>query len=156
MHANAAGCSILDNNLRDFHGYANETLKNINFNEGMYNVNFIREPNDSDLKKLIYDLASNPNIWGQGNPEALIFIPNIYLDDTDYKVIGSNKDTVRFEKNGIIYIKFHAIDLIRQLEKCNQIKISVVGKPNINEWMGQKSAQLFIEDYEVVDDLLEF
>ena len=34
--------------------------------------------------------------------------------------------------------------------------VSIVGKPNINEWMGQKSAQLFIEDYEVVDDLLEF
>ena len=43
------------------------------------------------------------------------------------------------EKNGIIYIKFHASDLIEQLKKCNEIKISIVGKPNINEWMGNKS-----------------
>lgn len=155
-HANAAGASILDSNLRAFHEYANEALKNINFNEGMYDVNFIREPNASDLEDLIYDLASNTNIYGQGNPEPLIFVPNIYLDSTDYKVIGTNKDTVRFEKNGVIFIKFHASDLIEQLGKCNEIKISVVGKPNINEWMGNKSAQLFIEDYEVVDDLLEF
>lgn len=155
-HANAAGASILDSNLRAFHEYANEALKDINFNEGMYDVNFIREPNASDLEDLIYDLASNTNVYGQGNPEPLIFVPNIYLDNTDYKVIGTNKDTVRFEKNEVIFIKFHASDLIEQLKKCNEIKISIVGRPNINEWMGQKSAQLFIEDYEVVDDLLEF
>ena len=155
-HANAAGASILDSNLRAFHEYANEALKNINFNEGMYNVNFIREPNASDLESLIYDLASNTNIYGQGNPEPLIFVPNIYLDSTDYKVIGTNKDTVRFEKNGVIFIKFHASDLIEQLQKCNEIKISVVGKPNINEWMGNQSPQIMIEDYEVVDNLLAF
>ena len=138
-HPNSAGASILDDNLRAFHEYANEALKDINFNEGMYDVNFIREPNAADLEDLIYDLASNTNIWGQGNPEPLIYVPNIYLDATDYKVIGTNKDTVRFEKNGIIYIKFHASDLIEQLKKCNEIKISIVGKPNINEWMGQQS-----------------
>jgi single-stranded-DNA-specific exonuclease len=138
-HANAAGCSIEDKNLRAFHEYANEALKNINFSEGMYNVNFIRESNAKDLEDLVYDLASNTSIWGQGNPETLIFVPNIYLDAADYKVIGTNKDTVRFEKNGIIYIKFHASDLIEQLKKCNEIKISIVGKPNINEWMGQQS-----------------
>ena len=93
----------------------------------------------TDFQPTSYDLASNTSIWGQGNPEALIFVPNIYLDVADYKVIGTNKDTVRFEKNGIIYIKFHASDLIEQLKKCNEIKISIVGKPNINEWMGQHS-----------------
>ena len=155
-HANAAGASILDNNLHAFHQYANEALKNINFNEGMYDVNFIREANAADLEDLIYDLASNTSIWGQNNPEPLISIPNIYLDKTDYKVIGTNKDTVRFEKNGVIFIKFHANDLIEQLNNCNEIKISIVGKPNINEWMGNRSPQIMIEDYEVIDDLLAF
>ena len=78
------------------------------------------------------------------------------LDKTDYKVIGTNKDTVRFEKNGVIFIKFHANDLIEQLNSCNEIKISIVGKPNINEWMGNRSPQIMIEDYEVIDDLLAF
>ena len=155
-HANAAGASILDNNLHSFHQYANEALKDINFNEGMYDVNFIREANAADLEDLIYDLASNTSIWGQNNPEPLIFVPNIYLDAYEYKVIGTNKDTVRFEKNGIIFIKFHAIDLIRKLDECNEIKISIVGKPNLNEWQGNITPQLFIEDYEVVDNLLEF
>ena len=155
-HANAAGCSIEDKNLRPFHEYANKALKNINFNEGMYNVNFIRENGAVDLEDLVLDLASNNTVWGQGNPEPLIFVSNIYLEDYQYKIIGTNKDTVRFERFGITFIKFHAADLIEKLKKCNEIKISIVGKPNINEWMGQQSPQIMIEDYEVVDDLLEF
>lgn len=155
-HANAAGCSIADRDLRAFHKYANDALKDINFNEGMYDVNFIRNWYSEDLNDLIFDLASNTNIYGQGNPEPLIYIPDIYLNKTEYKIIGTNKDTVRFEKNFIIFIKFHAADLIEQLEKCNEIKISIVGRPNINEWMGKMNAQLMIEDYEVIDDLLAF
>jgi len=86
---------------------------------------------------MIFNLTSDNTIYGQGNPEPLIFIPNIHLKTTEYKVIGKNKDTVRFEVNGVIYIKFHAKDLISELENCsNDIKISVVSKPNINEWMG--------------------
>ena len=155
-HANAAGASILDSNLRAFHNYANEALKDINFNENMYDVNFIRTIDDVDLEDLIFDLAQKTDIYGQENSEPLIFIPNIPLNNYEYKVIGSNKDTLRFEKNGVIFIKFHANDLIRELDNCNDIKISIVGKPNINIWMGKQSAQIFIENYEVKDDLLEF
>ena len=64
-HANAAGASILDSKLHSFHQYANEALKDINFNEGMYDVNFIREADAADLEDLIYDLASNTSIWGR-------------------------------------------------------------------------------------------
>ena len=155
-HANAAGCSIYDNNLRAFHEYANEALKDINFNEGVYDVDFIREPDAEDLEQLVFDLASEPNIWGQNNPEPLISIPNIFLNEYGYTIIGTNKDTLRFEINGVTFIKFHASDLIQQLDSCNTIKLSLVGRPNINEWRGQQSAQIFIEDYEVIDYLLEF
>lgn len=155
-HANAAGCSIYDNNLRAFHEYANEALKDINFNEGVYNVDFIREPDAEDLEQLVFDLASEPNIWGQNNPEPLISVPNIFLNEFGYTIIGTNKDTLRFEINGVTFIKFHASDLIQQLDSCNTIKLSLVGRPNINEWRGQQSAQIFIEDYEVEDDLFAF
>ena len=155
-HANAAGCSIYDNNLRAFHEYANEALKDINFNEGVYDVDFIREPDAEDLEQLVFDLASEPNIWGQNNPEPLISVPNIFLNEFGYTIIGTNKDTLRFEINGVTFIKFHASDLIQQLDSCNTIKLSLVGRPNINEWRGQQSAQIFIEDYEVEDDLFAF
>ena len=66
-HANAAGCSIKDEDLRAFHAYANEALKNIDFSEGAYDVNFSRLATDEDLSDLILELGSCASVWGQGS-----------------------------------------------------------------------------------------
>ena len=31
-------------------------------------------------------------------------------------------------------------------------KLTVYGRANLNEWMGKKSVQVFITDYELVED----
>ena len=155
-HANAAGCSIPDKDLRAFHKYANEKLQNINFSEEAYDVNFIKHINDSDLESMIFELASYPEIWGQNNNEPLIYIPDIYITLDDVQIMGSKSDTVKIERNGIALMKFHALDMIEQLQRCNEIKLNIVGRPNINEWGGRETAQIFIEAYEIVDSLLEF
>lgn len=155
-HANAAGASILDSNLRAFHEYANQALSNIDFNIGAYDVNFERSGDSTDLIQLVYELASNPEIWGQGNPEPLICVKNIYVQADDIRIMGANKDTVKITVNGMAYMKFHATEMIKQLEKCNEIKMNIVGRANLNEWMGTITPQIFIENYEIIDDLLEF
>lgn len=155
-HANAAGCCINDAQLRAFHEYANEALANINFNEGVYNINFARTMYAKDLPALIFDLGSHPEVWGQGNPEALIYVSELYLDKSDIQVIGAKQDTVKIEKNGIAFMKFRALDMIDELNRCNQIKLNIVGKANLNNWGGQITPQLFIESYELMDSLFEF
>jgi hypothetical protein len=37
-----------------------------------------------------------------------------------------------------------------------EIKITVLGRANVNNFMGNISPQLFIEDYELVDTYYEF
>lgn len=155
-HANAAGCSIKDQLLRAFHEYANSALANINFNEGVYEVNFARTIYDTDLALLIFDLSSQPEVWGQGNPEPLIYVSDLHLNKSDIQIMGAKKDTIKIEKNGVAFMKFHALDMIDELNRCNQIKLNVVGKANLNNWMGNVTPQIFIENYEVIDDLLEF
>lgn len=153
-HANAAGACILDSKLHDFHMYANDVLQDLDFNENSYDVNFIRSGEDTDIEEMVYELAGSPEIWGQGNSEPMICVKDILI--SDFTIMGAKKDTLKFEKNGVSYIKFHANDMINELQKCNEIKITIVGRANINEWMGNQSAQIFIENYEVIDDLLEF
>lgn len=155
-HANAAGASILDSNLRPFHEYANEKLEAIDFNEGAYDVNFIRKADDNDIPQLIIELAEYPEVWGQKNPEALIFITDLFVDPSDIRIMGANKDTLKITHNGVAYMKFHATDMIERLNKCNEIKINLVGRANLNEWQGTITPQIFIENYEVIDNLLEF
>lgn len=63
-HDNAAGCSILNSHLTNFHKWANDALKTIDFGENCYNVNFERIAADADLADIICDVGSYKGIWG--------------------------------------------------------------------------------------------
>ena len=155
-HDNAAGCSISNSNLTKFHNWANNALKMIDFGENCYDVNFERIAADGDLSDIIVDIGNHNGIWGQQNPEPMIHISDINITMNDVQVMGKNKDTVKFEKFGIAYMKFHAKDLIEELSKHPDMKIEVVGRANLNEWGGRMTPQIFIEDIEVKDNALGF
>lgn len=155
-HDNAFGISISNKILSDFHNYANEHLANIDFGENVYDVNFVRKACDSDIKNIILDLYKYRDLWGQDLSEPLIYINDINLTRSDIQIIGKNADTVKFEKFGVTYIQFHAKQLIEDLAKYDDIKMEVIGRANINEWMGNITPQIFIEGYEVSDGSLSF
>lgn len=155
-HDNAAGCSIKDKDLFAFHKYANEALKNINFGENVYDVDFIRTAADKDISNIIFDLNNYRSLWGQNLPEPLIYVKDINVTKNDIKIMGKNSDTVKIEKFGIAYMKFHAKDLIQELAKYDEIKMEIVGRTNLNEWMGNYTPQIFIENYQIEDGSLSF
>lgn len=155
-HDNAAGISIYNSYLRDFHNWANNALANIDFGENCHDVNFERIAADSDLADIIQDIGNHNGIWGQQNPEPLIHVSDINISASDVQIMGKYKDTVKFEKFGIAYMKFHAKDLIEQLKQHSSMKIEVVGRANVNEWGGRVTPQIFIEDIEVKDNALGF
>ena len=92
----------------------------------------------------------------QENPETLICVKDIHVYKSDMQIMGANKDTLKITKNGIAYMKFHAKEMIEELNNCTDICMNIVGKPNINTWMGNTTSQIFIEDYEIIDDILSF
>ena len=157
-HDNACGISILDKNLHDFHDYANQALADVNFGENWYEVNFERVAADPDLVPLIYDLAVHEDLFGQHNNEPLIHVTDINLKRNEIAVIGKNADTIRIEKFGVTYLKFHAKEMIEELSKIdsNEIKIEIVGRANLNEFAGRVTPQIFITDYQIDDGTLGF
>lgn len=151
-HANAFGVSIPDSKLKDFHDYANEALKDIDFGENMYDVNFVRSADSKDLYDLVIDLASQNGIWGQGSPEPVVCVEEILCSPREVRIMGSNQDTLKIEYNGMSYLKFRATDLINEINSHPadaRLSITVVGRCNLNEWGGRKTPQLFIDDYEI-------
>lgn len=155
-HDNAAGCWIPDKNLSSFHSYANEALAAVDFGENCYDVNFERIAADVDISELIMDIGSHSNLYGQGNSEPYIHITDINFSRQDVQIMGKGLDTVKIVKNGVAYMKFKAGDLIEELNKYREIKMEVVGRANINNWMGNITPQIFIEDYEVSNGELGF
>lgn len=151
-HPLAAGCSFLEKDLPTLNKYANEELKDADFGESYYDVNFIRSAADEDIKDLIFDLSKYPEVWGSQNPEDKICIKDINITQNDIQVIGSRSDTLKIEKFGIVYIKFFAKDLISELRSSgNELKLNVVGHANLNNWGGRTTLQIFIDACEVLD-----
>lgn len=136
-HDNAAGCWIPDKNLKDFHNWADNELKNIDFGENSHDINFDRIAADEDISELVFDIGKYENIWGQGNQTPLIHISDINITQKDIKIMGKNMDTVKIEKFGISYMKFHAKEMIEELKLHDNIKLEIVGKANVNYWGGR-------------------
>lgn len=155
-HDNAAGCSIRDKDLEAFHQYANEALKDIDFGENVYEVDFMRTAAEKDIADIIFDLDKYHNLYGQGLDEPLIYIKDINITKNDIRIMGKNSDTVRIEKFGIAYMKFHAKDLIQELAEYDEIKMEIVGRPNLNCWNDTYTPQIFIDNYTISNGRLEF
>lgn len=145
-HSSAAGYSLKNSNVEKLLNYCNVQLKDVDFNEGAYDVDFVVNGNCSYLKNLIFELEKGRGLFGQGNPEPVIAIENITLPQSKISIIGSNKDTVRFEYNGITYVKFKALKIIEELKNYNKINITVIGRGNINEWGNRRTPQILIDD----------
>ena len=64
-HDNAFGISIPNASLAKFHEIANRELKDLDFGELLYVVDFARDSYSEDLKSLIADLAQYEFVWGQ-------------------------------------------------------------------------------------------
>lgn len=155
-HDNACGIGIYDKNLAAFHDYANKELADVDFGQNTYEVNFERIAADNDIADIIYDVTSHEDIWGQHNPEVLIHVKDINITKNDIRLMGKDSSTVKIEKFGISYMKFHAKDFIEKLGKYDNIKLEIVGRANLNQWGGQSIPQIFISDYEISDGSLGF
>ena len=154
-HAQAHGFSIPLKNIEAFTNYANEQLANVNFNEGVYQVDFVKNSNDN-IQELVLEIGSASELWAKGNEEPYIVIKDIILDPNEIQAIGGNKDTVKFTACGIDFLKFKDAAFAEKLKSMKEIKITVLGRANINNFMGNISPQMFIEDYELVDSYYEF
>lgn len=156
-HDNAFGISIKKENLDKLHEMANQDLAEMDFGNKKWNVDFIRIAADTDISNIIYDLDRYEACWSQQNDQPLIAVKDIYIDASEIKVVGQHKDTLKFTKNGVTYIKFFAKDLIKELTAFKTpIRLTVIGKPGVNEWNGTTSPQLLIEDIEYEDGTLGF
>jgi single-stranded-DNA-specific exonuclease len=159
-HANAAGYALPSKSLTNFHNFANDALSEINFDEKYFDVNFERYAVDPDLKDIINDIGSVEELWGQGNEVPKIHVKSINLTRSDIRVMGARQDTLKFEKNGVSFIKFFAKDMIEEInnifETTDAISIDVVGDPSINEYMGYRNPQIMINSYQISDSKYSF
>ena len=155
-HASAAGLCIKASNKNKLIQYANEKLKDIDFSEGVYSVDFILGNNKEKNIELIKEISRYKELWGQGDEEPLIVAEKIPLSKNDIMIMGKTSDTIKFSYNGIEYIQFRASKLIKEIADKEFITITVLGRGGINSFMGRETPQITIIDYNIRDSILDF
>ena len=154
-HDNASGIGIMEQNIFPFLNYANQELKNVDFGENFYEVNFELDAFEN-VGELIFDLGREEGIFGQHNNEPVIHITKLYAYPKDIQIMGKKQDTVKIENNGVSYMFFKCADRLEEFDKKDGMVIELVGKPNINHWGGNITPQIFVTNFEVKDLDLTF
>lgn len=151
-HDNAAGWGLNGDKLDALLKYANSNLKAEDF-ENCYIVDYILDGSNY-IDELLGSISAHPEYFGNHIEEPMLIIKNIPL--MSIMTMGANKDSIKISYNGIDYVKFKDSDFIEQIMSNRTKRLTVYGRANLNEWMGKKSVQVFISDYELEEDTSKY
>lgn len=154
-HANAFGIAISADMLEAFITYIDTQLKDFDFSN-CYRVDCIWSGNEAEqYKDDIITLGSLNHIWGQGIPQPYIAIENIHVNANNLTLMSPDKNpTLKITLPGnltLIKFKSSAEEFEKLYTEEGCVNINIVGTCNLNEWNGNISPQIFIEDYEIIN-----
>lgn len=149
-HANALGVGIADMTFDKFIEYANTQLDGYDFTP-CYKVDFIFYGCDFKPEDII-EIAELKPIWGQGISEPYIALEKIRVSGNNVTLMSPDKNpTLKITlPNGTSLIKFKSSQEEYEEFLVGYKTLNVVGRCERNVWNGRVSAQIIIEDYEIV------
>ena len=151
-HPNAFGLGILGQNIPAFIQKTDAALVDMQ-DEAVYYVDYIYD-GDNIQPIDILTIADMQDLWGKDIDEPYLCIKGICINSDMVTVYKKKDNTLKITlPNGISLMKFKATD-----EQCEMLQnsngyytLDIIGRANKNEWMGHVSAQIFIQDYEIID-----
>lgn len=157
-HANACGILGLKNEEQDnARTTLNEILKDVVY-DPIYLCDYIIQSDDVNVG-LITDLSKTDNMIGHGIDEPMIAVENIELNKYDISIFGKNTDTISFIVNDVKFIMFRCDeknDLYNFVQDAwsddDNITITIVGQPSINDYDCTRTPQIIIEDVNVLEN----
>lgn len=152
-HQNAFGLSIPDININKFIEATDYILKDMQ-SEPVYYVDYIFKGVDVEAEKIL-DIAWLSDLWGQNIEESLICIEDLKVTKDNLTLMSPDKKpTLKITlPNRLALIKFGSSqEEYESLLSSGYMKMNVIGKCNANEWNGNVTPQLLIEDYEITGE----
>lgn len=153
-HQNAFGICIPAQNIQNFLQKTDEMLKDMS-SEPVYYVDYIYNGADISPQDIL-SISNLNDLWGKDFDEAIVAIQGLKVSKDLITVYRKTNNTLKITlPNKVSLMKFNATD-----EECAMLEnhsgaylqLDVVGKCHKNEWMGNVTAQVFIEDYEVTGE----
>lgn len=146
-HKQAAGYIIKDDDVPDFLDDMRRVYKDIDTTP-IYWVEYDWTEGQAKPKPIL-DIA-HLDIYGQGIKESQVSIKDIDLSTCKVQLLGKNRNTVKIElPSGVCIMKFQTDEEFFNSLLGDNLIMSVVGTCSDNEWQGNHTAQIIVDDYEL-------
>lgn len=139
---------VYGENLLQFIEATDEILKDM-ATEPIYYVDYIWNYREVDGEKIL-EIAEMDKFWGKDIEESLVAIQGLQISKDMLTMMASNTLKISLP-NGIGIIKFRMPDeeYKKLWSENGYVEIDAICRCNKNEWNGNISAQLLLEDYEI-------
>lgn len=150
-HQNAFGVCIAADKLESFIDNTDRALADMS-SEPVYYVDYIYTGGDVNPQDIL-TIGGLKELWGKDFNEAMVAIKDLKVSKDMVQVYRKSSNTLKITlPNKVNIMKFNATD-----EECemleNQtgayVQMDVVGTCHINEFFGNVTPQIFIEEYEI-------
>lgn len=153
-HPNAAGCCLDASKIDSFIDDSDKLLSAYG-NDPVYRVDFLFDkiltPQD---KNTVLDIANMNDLWGQDFDRAYVGIKGLNITKDNIRLLSKDKNpTLKISlPNGVDIMKFKSSEeeFESLCSSTGSVKIDLVGKCSKNEWGGETTPQILIEDYQIV------
>lgn len=150
-HQNAFGVCIAADKLESFINNTDRALADMS-SEPVYYVDYIYTGGDVNPQDIL-TIGGLKELWGKDFNEAMVAIKDLKVSKDMVQVYRKSSNTLKITlPNKVNIMKFNATD-----EECemleNQtgayVQMDVVGTCHINEFFGNVTPQIFMEEYEI-------
>ena len=147
-HDNAAGLGIEADHINDFLDKVDQLLENVSV-DPIYRIDYNFSERENNNQKIL-QIARMNDYWGQDVDRAYVNI-NFKITSSNFQIMKNN--TFKFNLlNGLSIIKFGGTEEQANLfTTTGYLEVNAICKCNANEWNGQVTPQLIMQDYEIID-----
>lgn len=149
-HANAFGVFLRKNQIDSIREYFDKYLDSSVFEDTVYEVDYWFHTGETIDKEMLYEIGSYSDLWGNSIPQPKFAI-DINYDAAELRVMGADGSSLKISHDGIDFVAFKCKELIAQLQSKPSGHVTIIGRPQLNEWNGHTTVQIMIDDVEVFD-----
>ena len=149
-HANAFGTFIESNQVDALREYANRHIDARIYDDTVFEVDYWFHTDEKINRDMLYEFASYDDIYGNSIPQPK-FAFDINFEASKVKFMGKNSSSIKINVDGVDFVVFSDEELAQLIKSKDYMHAQIVGRPQLNEWMGSTSVQIMIDDIVITD-----